>query len=376
MNHRKVCLFLAAVLTASSFAGCSASNSENTANKPTASAVTEADDTAGSDLVSFRPVDCGVQAQDVYEYPFLGLTAVFPQALLDQINCRDVFVSTKEDYADADTISYALLRFFAPTQAQKEEEGMSVDLFAWEESLEKVGALGVYQKSQAEHLDALTGCNTHQKIGETEDGSYVYYLSTNSAGNAEFIAELEDIDVSFSEMHQLDLTYGYNAFSIDRIDGIANVGTFQTQDVFGKSYTQDVFADYDLTLVNVFATWCSPCVAEIPELEKLRQSFADKGIKLGVVAVVLDTKTSSGDTDETAVEQAKILSERSSAQFPFLIPDEGNMNGRLTGIEVVPESFFVDRNGQIVSDPYIGANSLDGWTQIVERELANLEDTH
>lgn len=155
-------------------------------------------------------------------------------------------------------------------------------------------------------------------------------------------------------------------------EGVETVGEFKTKDVFGKSYTQDVFAEYDLTLVNVFTTWCSPCVEEIPELEKLRQEYEKKGIKLGIVAVVYDASTSKG-TDVTAVEQAKVLYERSKAQFPFLIPDDGYMNGRLTGIESVPESFFVDKNGAIVSDPYIGANSRTGWSKIVDKELSELE---
>lgn len=70
--------------------------------------------------------------------------------------------------------------------------------------------------------------------------------------------------------------------------------------------------------------------------------------------------------DEGALERAQILYERSKAKIPFLIPDENNMNGRLTGIESVPESFFVDKNGNIVSDPYVGANSQKEWKKNVD----------
>ncbi len=41
-------------------------------------------------------------------------------------------------------------------------------------------------------------------------------------------------------------------------------------------------------MVNIFTTWCSPCVAEMPELEKLYQQMKDKGV--GVVGVVLDAQ--------------------------------------------------------------------------------------
>lgn len=320
------------------------------------------------EMVSFRPVDCGVQAQELYEYPFIGLQVKLTDLMREKIDSRDVFVMTQEDYADATSISYAQMRFSATTAEDKEQEGMSVDFFSWEEGLEKVGVIGVYQKEMIDQLDTLTACDIHEKFGESTDGTYEYYLSTNSKGEEALIKELKETEAEISEMHKLNLSMGYTAFSMDREEGIENVGIFTMNDVNGETYTQEMFEEYDLTLVNVFTTWCSPCVREIPELEKLRQEYEEKGVKVGFAAIVLDAKTIHG-IDESAVEQAKILSEKSQAQFPFLIPDESNMNGRLTGIESVPESFFVDKEGNIVSDPYVGANSKEGWAEIIDQEL-------
>lgn len=328
-------------------------------------------DGGDDELLSFRPVDCGIQAQDEYDFPFIGLRAVLSKAVLDGIEARDIFVMSFEDYPAENSIDYALLRFSLTTQEQKDEYVTSIDIFEWENSLEKLGALGVYSAAAAARLDELTGCDRHEKLGESADGKFEYYLSTSSSADTSLAAELAKTEATIYEMHQLDMSMGYSAFSTDRIDGVANVGKFTTQDIFGNSCTQDIFSDYDISLVNVFATWCSPCVEEIPELEQLRQSCAEKGIKLGVVAVVLDAKTASG-VDEQALELARTLYERSGAQFPFLIADDGDMNGRLVGIASVPESFFVDSNGNIVSDPYVGARSADDWADIVERELSAL----
>lgn len=325
----------------------------------------------GGEGISFRPVDCGIQAQEVYEYPFIGLRAVLTQDMLQKINDRDVFLSAKDAYTIDNAIQHAMLKFFAPTQVQKSQEGTSIDYDAWEAGLEKVGVLGVYQKDEVEQLDQLTGCDTHQKLGESADGAYVYYLSTSSNGDQDLIRELEASEVTITEMRPFDPNYTYDAFSAGRADNVSSVGEFSTEDVFGNTYTQDIFRDYDLTLVNAFTTWCSPCVEEMPELEKLRQAFIDKGIKFNVVAVVIDTKNETG-TDEGAMEKARILHEKSGAQFPFLTPDAGNMNDRLKGLESFPESFFVDKDGNIVSDPYLGARSLDEWAKIVEQELAEL----
>lgn len=49
------------------------------------------------------------------------------------------------------------------------------------------------------------------------------------------------------------------------------------------------------------------------------------------------------------------------------------MNGRLKGIDGYPESFFVDKNGNIVGETYMGAHSFEEWKEIAEKELANLK---
>lgn len=366
-----VLLLITAALLLGALVGCAATVDNTDHTVDTAAPESSVPSDTDSDLNRFRPVDCGIQAMPVYEFPFIGLTAVLPQTILDRLDSRDVFAFTDENYTADSAISYAVLRFSVTTEAQRAEEGMSVDIWSWEAALEKLGAIGVYEKEVVGQLDALTLCDTHEKFGESADGRYEYYFSTNSAADAALLSELKAAELSIGEMHEFDPNLGYTAFSADRIDGVATVGSFAAEDIFGNPYTQEIFQEYALTLVNAFTTWCSPCVQEMPELEKLRRQYAEKNIKLGVIAVVLDVKTQDG-IDEGALGRAKTLYERSEAQFPFLIPDDGNLNGRLTGISAVPESFFVDRNGNIVSEPYVGANSLEGWTEIVDAELAAL----
>ncbi len=370
MKLKRGILYAAAVvLSMAVFVGCGKTDLTDTKEEVTAGQEFF-EDTAG-EMGAFKPIDCGLPAQDVYEYPFLGMTVRLSEEMRDRLESHDIFLYTMEDYAGENEISYAVMRFSVPSQEQKEEETMSVDIIAWEESMSRLGAIGVYQNDQIAQLDAITGCDTHKKLGSSTDGRYEYYLSTASNADEDSIDELEKSEIFIEEMHELDMNMGYSAFSADRIDGVENVGTFTMTDVQGNIYTESMFADYDLTLVNVFATWCSPCVQEMPELEALRQEYEEKGVRLGIAAVVLDAKTAAG-TDENAVQLAQMLAEKINAGFPFLIPDETDMNGRLVGIESVPESFFVDSEGNIVSDPYVGSNPQERWSQIVEKELAAL----
>ena len=57
-----------------------------------------------------------------------------------------------------------------------------------------------------------------------------------------------------------------------------------------------------------------------------------------------------------------------------MIPDKTNFNGRLNGIQALPETFFVDKNGNIVGDTYSGAKNTEEWKKVIEKELANIKN--
>jgi len=153
---------------------------------------------------------------------------------------------------------------------------------------------------------------------------------------------------------------------------VKSLGEFTTQDINGKTYTQDVFKDYDLTMINVFTTWCTPCVQEIPELEKLSRNMKAQGVN--VIGVVLDVLDEKGNIKEEDLERAQLLAKETGATYPMLLPDSTYMNGRLIGIEAFPETFFVDKNGNIVGEVYSGSTDLEEWTEVVEKELAALKE--
>ena len=96
----------------------------------------------------------------------------------------------------------------------------------------------------------------------------------------------------------------------------------------------------------------------------------EKGV--GVVGVVLDTVGDDAKQNEDTVKKAGVLQEKTKASYPFLVPDSTMMNGRLNGISAFPETFFVDKEGNIVGETYSGSHSLDEWKKIVEKELANV----
>lgn len=150
-----------------------------------------------------------------------------------------------------------------------------------------------------------------------------------------------------------------------------SLGEFSTQDINGKTYTQDIFKEYDLTLVNIFTTWCTPCVEEMPELEKLYQQVKDRGVN--VIGVVLEVTDENEEIDPQCLKQVVELVQKTKVTYPVLLPDSTFFNGRLYGISAFPETFFVDKNGNTVGETYSGSGSLEDWLEIVEKELANVK---
>ena len=333
-------------------------------------------DAIPSDFIqgTFKPSETTVQAQDSYEYPFLGLTMKLPEELLKQIKEQTIAMISNEIWNDnADAIKYAYISWSEMTEEQKEAEvdKMGTAYDDWYNSLAKVGAIGIYDEDSEKELDKITGCTEHKEIGSSSDGKYKYYLSTNKDADESLKKEVEKIDVTLTEMTPFQQLSAFDQpQETSNAGDSTNVGKFETKGVDGKDYTEKVFSDYDLTLVNVFTTWCSPCVNEIPELEKLYEEMKEKGV--GVVGVVLDTVGDDAKQNEDTVKKAGVLKEKTKASYPFLVPDSTMMNGRLNGVSAFPETFFVDKEGNIVGETYSGSHTLDGWKEIVEKELKNI----
>lgn len=376
----------AAVLGASTFGGVSVMAAESTEAMAVpadeAGMVVDGDavaadgDAIPSDFIqgTFKPSDTTVQAQDSYEYPFLGLNMKLPEELLKQIKAQSIAMITNEGWNDnADAIKYAYISWSEMTEEQKEAEvdklGTAYD--DWCNSLAKIGVIGIYDEDSEKELDKITGCTEHKEIGSSSDGKYKYYLSTNKDADESLKKEVEEIDVTLTDMTPFQQLSAFDQPQDTSNTGDSTtVGKFETKGIDGKDYTEKVFSDYDLTLVNVFTTWCSPCVNEIPELEKLYEEMKEKGV--GVVGVVLDTVGDDAKQNEDTVKKAGVLKEKTKASYPFLVPDSTMMNGRLNGVSAFPETFFVDKEGNIVGETYSGSHTLDGWKEIVEKELKNI----
>ncbi len=150
-----------------------------------------------------------------------------------------------------------------------------------------------------------------------------------------------------------------------------SAGTFTMQGLNGETVTEENFKNAKLTLVNVMATWCGPCVRELPELQKLYEAYKDKG--LSVIAIVMDTADINGEESVEAIATAKKMAGSAGVSFPMLIPQKGALAGKLERVSSLPTTFFIDAKGNFVGKPYVGGKDLKGWTAVTEKLLAEVE---
>lgn len=152
----------------------------------------------------------------------------------------------------------------------------------------------------------------------------------------------------------------------DNDSGTAGTGSTGTAAVLGRDAYDEVIEKNDLTLVNVWATWCTPCVNEIPELQKVDEEYKN----VGVVGILYDgVNTSTLVRDESAIEVAVDLLDEKGASYTVIVPDEELYMTFCADLMYFPTSFLVDSEGNIVGSEIIGANDFDSWCEYIDAAL-------
>lgn len=141
------------------------------------------------------------------------------------------------------------------------------------------------------------------------------------------------------------------------------IAPFETTDLAGNPVSNAVFAGKDLTVLNVWGTYCSPCIDEMPELAAWSQEMPENVQLIGVVCDL----ASLDDAD--TLETANAICESTGANcYPSLVANE-SMMPLLSSVVGVPTTFFIDGEGKLVGEPIVGAN-VPGCKAFVEAYLA------
>lgn len=139
-----------------------------------------------------------------------------------------------------------------------------------------------------------------------------------------------------------------------------------TVDLDGAAVTSDDFSDNKLTVMNVWATWCPPCVDELPHLQEMSKAFADKDVE--VIGVLQDGVSELGVRSDKTIESAKKLLQEAGADYRVILPDTAIMETFIAQMQYFPTTFFLDREGNVV-ETVIGAHDAAEWEDIINGAL-------
>ncbi len=135
---------------------------------------------------------------------------------------------------------------------------------------------------------------------------------------------------------------------------------FKSQNLDGQAVDKKIFSKAEITVLNVWGTFCPPCVGEMPELGKWAKEMPEGARLLGLLVDV-----PAGD--KAGIKRAKKILLDADADFENILADQ-SLEPFLANIQFVPTTFLIDKNGNIVGEPIVGAR-VDQYKKAVKKYL-------
>ena len=138
---------------------------------------------------------------------------------------------------------------------------------------------------------------------------------------------------------------------------------FEGKDLDGNMVKSDeLFSGNAVTVVNFWFTTCNPCVGELAELDALNKELAEKG------GALIGVNTFTLDGDEAAISEAKdVLAKKGATYQNVYFDSDGEAGKFVTNIFAYPTTYVVDRNGNIVGDPIVGAITEEKQAETLQK---------
>ncbi len=143
----------------------------------------------------------------------------------------------------------------------------------------------------------------------------------------------------------------------------ARFPSFSTENLNGDTVTDQVFAGKSVTMINIWGTYCGPCISEMPALQDLNAHLPDNAQILGII---VDVRADDKGNLQSAV---KIANDAGVTFDNLILTDE--LAWALSGVQFIPTTIFVDSDGRIIGNAIVGAQMqeyisrleslLDGW---------------
>ena len=305
---------------------------------------------------------------------YLGMAVELPDAIYDRLG-EQVFPTANSPAApegvtvngqvlflyQSGAVYDRVLELQSTGEAMSEEEYLTLS--------EQAGNLCAITSIKADtlgenNLAGCTGFENNELIGEL--GGNSFYLSNDNLSpeslSEEDAADLQAMKDSLPELASNLVLYTPIESTAQGVEEGAVITGFSTTDLDGNAVDSSILSEAKLTVLNVWATYCTPCVNEMPDLETLSQNYKDRGVQVvGLVADVFD--------DEEKKAEAKEILSATGVTYVNLLPDTVLDDSLLYDITGTPTTLFLDSEGKILKIVE-GTRDLDALTEMVDELLA------
>ena len=286
------------------------------------------------------------QEDAVENFPVMGLKFTYPQEFIDAKGC----VSTDGPAALADGIYYAYWYYVALPP-----EEFNRLLMTDQEKINEKAAMMYYVfavpgKKDFSAVNELTGnaldTQNAYEIGKAGDWTFYLYMDTDpeyeGTVDQAYYDEYTDL-CGMKDKIAAAYTFSepFNEYS-GNMDGA--VISFTATDLDGNPVSsEEIFAQNKVTMVNIWATWCGPCISELGELQKINARFREKDCAIVGLLIDKDINEAKRLVKENGITYRVVIApDNFDAIFPF---------------EAVPTSFYVDSKGHFLGTKIVGVQT-------------------
>ncbi|RVU54581.1 TlpA family protein disulfide reductase [Anaerosphaera multitolerans] len=183
----------------------------------------------------------------------------------------------------------------------------------------------------------LVACNNKENTINT----------SNSSGNT--------TNDSLEDMNIYEELLGYTSIDLN------------ASSIDGEIITNDIFKNSKVTMVNFWATFCGPCIREMPDLAELHNEYNEEDFQ--IIGIIGDTFEGSDNN----MAKAKTLIAENNVSFTNIIPNNDLYSNYIDGkIQGFPTTIFIDSQGNLIGNIIVGSNDKENWKSIIDETLSTI----
>ncbi len=189
--------------------------------------------------------------------------------------------------------------------------------------------------------------------------------SGNKSTGTDTTSEKETSDVSQTQEGEKEATDGSQSDSVAKHNVF---GEFESVNSDGEKIDHTVF-EGKITMVNVWATISEHSINQMSDLERINEEYADRNFQVvGIVCGVY--MYDDGSLDSYSVKKVQSIIDTAGVSYLNILPSASLNSAKLDESQNIPETIFLDENGNQIGESYIGSKSYEEWCSVIDSVLA------